>query len=155
MAIEIPERNQSPQNKYCREILPGVWVDVYEVLNAFKTGDAAIDHAVKKLLAPGQRGAKDRLTDCNEAIQSINRSIQIQQLQFVTPEGEKLGVSQITKTHEIIGNKYYWVRDKATGGYTVTFIPTALLESDEIIGIIRKGLYGPIELPLFLQDIAE
>ena len=64
-----------PRNKYDREILPGVYVDVYDVLGAFKTNSTAIDHAVKKLLAPGQRGVKDRITDLNEAIESIQREI--------------------------------------------------------------------------------
>lgn len=64
-----------PRNKYDREILPGVHVDVYDVLGVFKTDSAAIDHAVKKLLAPGHRGVKDRITDLNEAINSIQREI--------------------------------------------------------------------------------
>ena len=63
------------RNKYDREILPGVHVDVYDVLAAFTTNSAAIDHAVKKLLAPGQRGVKDRVTDLKEAISSIQREI--------------------------------------------------------------------------------
>lgn len=63
------------RNKYDREILPGVYVDVYDVLGAFPTESPAIDHAVKKLLAPGQRGVKDRITDLNEAIGSIQREI--------------------------------------------------------------------------------
>lgn len=62
-----------------REIKPGVNVDVYDVLNAFKTGSAAIDHAVKKLLAPGQRGVKPRGQDLREAIASIERAIQIEE----------------------------------------------------------------------------
>lgn len=65
-------------NKYSREIKPGVFVDVYDVLNAFKTGSAAVDHAVKKLLAPGQRGVKSREQDLNEAIASIRRAVEIE-----------------------------------------------------------------------------
>lgn len=65
-------------NKYSREIKPGVFVDVYDVLNAFKTGSAAVDHAVKKLLAPGQRGVKPREQDLKEAIASIERAIEIE-----------------------------------------------------------------------------
>lgn len=70
----VPGR-QHPRNKYDREILPGVHVDVYDVLAAFTTNSAAIDHAVKKLLAPGQRGVKDRVTDLKEAVSSIQREI--------------------------------------------------------------------------------
>lgn len=64
-----------PRNKYDRQIIPGVYVDVYDVLQAFDPQSKAIDHAVKKLLAPGQRGVKDRITDLKEAISSIQREI--------------------------------------------------------------------------------
>jgi len=67
-------------NKYDRTIV-GKYnsgkcvVDVYRVLNAFPTGSPEIDHAVKKLLAAGKRGAKDELQDLKEAIQSIEARI--------------------------------------------------------------------------------
>ena len=71
----------APQaNKYDRTIIGKYGsgkcvVDVYRVLNAFPTGSPEIDHALKKLLAPGQRGAKDELQDLREAIQSIEARI--------------------------------------------------------------------------------
>lgn len=52
-------------------------VDVYDVLVAFGVENPAIQHAVKKLLCAGQRGAKDLETDLHEAQQSISRAIQI------------------------------------------------------------------------------
>jgi hypothetical protein len=52
-------------------------VDVYDVLVAFGVENPAIQHAVKKLLCAGQRGAKDLETDLHEAAQSISRAIQI------------------------------------------------------------------------------
>jgi hypothetical protein len=67
-------------NKYDRTIV-GKYnsgkcvVDVYRVLNAFPTGSPEIDHAVKKLLAAGKRGAKDELQDLREAVQSIEARI--------------------------------------------------------------------------------
>ncbi len=66
----------APRNKYDREIAPGLWVDVYDVLDAFKVTRSAVAHAVKKLLAPGQRGVKEELTDLKEARDSIDRAIQ-------------------------------------------------------------------------------
>lgn len=36
----------------------------------------AIGHAVKKLLMAGQRGAKDRATDLEEAITAIQRAME-------------------------------------------------------------------------------
>lgn len=65
-----------PRNKYDREIVPGVFVDVYDVLSAFKVTSAAIAHAIKKLLAPGQRGVKDCRQDVAEARDSLDREIQ-------------------------------------------------------------------------------
>jgi hypothetical protein len=69
-------------NKYHREIEPGVYVDVYDVLGAFTGGVSerikpAVDHAIKKLLAPGQRGVKGELQDLEEARDSLNRAIQL------------------------------------------------------------------------------
>ena len=71
----------APQaNKYDRTILGKYGsgkctVDVYRVLNAFPSGSPEIDHALKKLLAPGKRGVKDELQDLEEAIQSIEARI--------------------------------------------------------------------------------
>lgn len=53
-------------------------VDVYDVLTAYGVTCPAVAHAVKKLLMPGQRGAKDRLQDLNEAKQSIERAIELE-----------------------------------------------------------------------------
>ena len=50
-------------------------VDVYRVLDAFKTDSAAIDHAIKKLLCGGLRGNKNRLQDYKEAIRSIDEAL--------------------------------------------------------------------------------
>lgn len=46
---------------------------MYDVLRAFNVTDPAIAHAVKKLLAPGQRnGGKSMHKDMMEAAWSIN-----------------------------------------------------------------------------------
>lgn len=52
-------------------------VDVYDVLRAFAVTDPAIQHAVKKLLCTGNRGHKDRKQDLEEAVQSIERAIDV------------------------------------------------------------------------------
>ena len=58
-----------------------VQADVYDVLKAFEVTCPATQHAIKKLLNAGPRGAKDTLTDLNEAIVSIERA-----KQFITQE---------------------------------------------------------------------
>ena len=67
------------KNKYLREIKPGVFVDVYDVLKAYEITCPAMQHAVKKCLAAGQRGVKDSVQDMKEAIASIDRSIELEQ----------------------------------------------------------------------------
>ena len=80
----------APQaNKYDRTIIGKYGtgkctVDVYRVLNAFPSGSPEIDHALKKLLAPGKRGVKDELQDLKEAIQSIEARIS-----YIGDQGEK------------------------------------------------------------------
>lgn len=69
-----------PRSKYHREIKPGVWIDVYDVLEAFSVTNSADAHAIKKLLMPGTRGHKDAVTDRREAIASIERAIELEQV---------------------------------------------------------------------------
>lgn len=74
------------KNKYSRKIKTislgnvdhAIYVDVYDVLTAFEVVNPAMAHAVKKMLAPGQRGAKDTIQDMKEAIQSIERAIELE-----------------------------------------------------------------------------
>ena len=81
VAASDKKRSKTTKNKYQREIKPGVFVDVYDVLKAFNVTCPAMAHGIKKCLAPGQRGVKDSIQDKNEAIASIKRSIEM--------EGEK------------------------------------------------------------------
>lgn len=65
-----------PTNKYQRTI-KGITVDVYDVLAAFDVTCQARGHAIKKLLMAGQRGHKDEAQDLREAVQAIERSIEL------------------------------------------------------------------------------
>lgn len=69
---------EKPMNKYKREIKPGVEVDIYDVLIAWNVTNPAIQHAIKKLLQPGQRGNKDATQDLQEAMLSIGRAIELE-----------------------------------------------------------------------------
>lgn len=73
------DREEAPRSKYHREIKPGVFVDVYDVLHAFSVTNPALQHAIKKALAPGQRGHKDRATDMDEIVQSAIRARELEQ----------------------------------------------------------------------------
>lgn len=52
-------------------------IDVYRALDLFGVTHPAIQHAVKKLLCAGQRGTKDYERDLREAVDSINRALQM------------------------------------------------------------------------------
>lgn len=65
-------------NKYQREIKPGVFVDVYDVLKAFSVVNPALQHLVKKALAVGQRGHKDAAEDLQDIIDSAIRAKELE-----------------------------------------------------------------------------
>lgn len=69
--------NKPPHNKYMREIKPGVWVDVYDVIQAWKVTNSAQQHLIKKALQGGQRGHKDYETDMHDIIASATRAIEL------------------------------------------------------------------------------
>ena len=54
------------------------WVDVYDILVAYVVTNPADAHAIKKMLCPGQRGAKDGIQDRQEAIVSLQRAIELE-----------------------------------------------------------------------------
>jgi len=66
----LSEELANKYNKPCK----GITIDVYDVLKAFDVTCPAMQHAIKKCLMAGKRGAKDATQDMNEAIQSIERS---------------------------------------------------------------------------------
>lgn len=61
--------------KYNREIKPGTFVDVYDVLYAFKVTDPCLQHLIKKALAAGQRGHKDARQDLVDIRDSAQRAL--------------------------------------------------------------------------------
>lgn len=66
-------------SKYHREIKPGVFVDVYDVLQAWAVSNPALQHLIKKALQPGERGHKDLETDMNDIIASAKRAKELEQ----------------------------------------------------------------------------
>lgn len=72
----------SPLNKYSRVLRSGELLDVYDVLDAFKVENPAVQHALKKMLCSGSRGYKDYQTDIQEAIDSLERAKSFAPLPF-------------------------------------------------------------------------
>ena len=83
--IKNPEPEVDIGTKYHKQV-PGVVIDVYDVLIAFDVTNPAIQHAVKKLLMPGLRGSKDKLKDLREAENSVKRAIAIEE--WLKPENK-------------------------------------------------------------------
>jgi len=54
------------------------WIDVYRVLDLFGVSNPCLQHAIKKLLCAGQRGAKDERKDIEEAVSSLVRYLEMQ-----------------------------------------------------------------------------
>lgn len=52
-------------------------IDVYRVLGLFDVDSHEVGHAIKKLLCSGQRGAKDHKQDIQEAVDSLNRHLEM------------------------------------------------------------------------------
>lgn len=66
--------SDAPRSKYHREIKPGVWVDVYDVLSAWQVQNPALQHLIKKALQPGARGHKSREQDLSDIVASAVRA---------------------------------------------------------------------------------
>jgi hypothetical protein len=85
-----PMNPEKPLNRYQRQLKKAYYSDVdlsactilidfYDVINAFNVTNPATQHAIKKLLASGQRGYKDTQQDLDEAIQSIQRAKELEE----------------------------------------------------------------------------
>lgn len=61
-------------NHYFKPVAHLEHIDVYRVLSLFNVTDPCLQHAVKKLLVAGGRGAgKDEAKDIQEAIDTLER----------------------------------------------------------------------------------
>lgn len=69
-------------------------IDVYRVLELFNVTHPALQHAAKKILAAGGRGAKDWEKDVQEAIDSLNRALQMRE------EDDKCNATMLDTAHD-------------------------------------------------------
>lgn len=67
------KKETKKHNHYHKDVSHLDFIDVYRVLDLYGVSDAAIGHAIKKLLVAGGRGAKDIHKDIQEAIDSLTR----------------------------------------------------------------------------------
>lgn len=52
-------------------------VDIYRIFDLWEVTDPCAQHAIKKLMAAGKRGAKDSTQDFKEARDTLNRKLQM------------------------------------------------------------------------------
>lgn len=81
--------NEVVRNKYMREIAPGVWVDVYDVLYAFGVTDPCLQHLIKKALATGVRGHKSTREDLIDIRDSAIRAVEHYDKMNLVDESQK------------------------------------------------------------------
>lgn len=70
--------NGVTKNKYSREIKPGAYVDVYDVLKAWDVRNPALQHLIKKALQAGNRGHKDLMEDLQDILDSAKRAVELE-----------------------------------------------------------------------------
>lgn len=67
-------------NHYFKNVAQLSTVDVYKVCELFEIDDpsGAMQHAIKKLLVSGKRGAgKDKIKDIQEAVDTLQRKLEM------------------------------------------------------------------------------
>lgn len=60
-------------DQYKKDVSGLKFIDVYRLCKLFNVTDPCIQHAVKKLLCAGKRGAKSESQDVQEAIDTLQR----------------------------------------------------------------------------------
>jgi hypothetical protein len=69
--------NAGKEFKHYFKECPYSHIDVYRVIELFGVTHPALQHAIKKLLVAGGRGAKDAMKDVLEAAVACNRYIEM------------------------------------------------------------------------------
>ena len=64
-------------NHYFKDVSHLEILDVYRVIDLFAVTNPCHQHAIKKILCCGQRGAKDAAKDTQEAIDSLKRALEM------------------------------------------------------------------------------
>ena len=70
--------NSYIDNPYIVDISKYNKLDIYRILKLYEVSDPCLQHAIKKLLCAGKRGSKNFLQDVNEAMQSLQRFLEMQ-----------------------------------------------------------------------------
>ncbi len=74
------DRSKPKHSHYHKDVSQYDTIDVYAVCKIFDVQDTSgcLQHAIKKLLVTGKRGHKDRQTDIQNAIDTLNRLLELE-----------------------------------------------------------------------------
>ena len=104
-------------------------IDVYRVLQLFGVTDPCLQHAIKKLLCAGVRGVKDQSKDIQEAIDALNRSLEMRREDYM-----KVSTEQVTCTKEFGSSECGYSGDRRIGGCDGSFRRCKELKNIENFG---------------------
>lgn len=62
---------------YFKSVIGLNYIDIYRIFKLYNVTDPCLQHAIKKLILAGERGAKDQFKDVSEAKDTIERWIDI------------------------------------------------------------------------------
>lgn len=79
-------------NHYYRDIAHLKKIDIYRFCELYDV-TGPLEHALKKIACAGERGVKDTIKDLGEAIDSINRKIEMIHEDSLKPTGYIEGVA--------------------------------------------------------------
>ena len=77
--FKLKDDSQKPKHShYHKDVSQYNTIDIYVICDLYvKDNSGCIQHAVKKLLCCGERGVKDNVKDLQEAIDTIQRKIEM------------------------------------------------------------------------------
>lgn len=62
---------------YKKDVSQLVLIDIYRFLDLFEVNHPCAQHAIKKISCAGKRGSKDKKQDIQEAIDTLNRMLEM------------------------------------------------------------------------------
>lgn len=78
--MRVTPKSEKKHSHYHKSVSGYDTIDIYVICDLYvKDNSGCIQHAVKKLLCCGNRGVKDNVKDLQEAIDTIQRKIEILQ----------------------------------------------------------------------------
>ena len=71
------EDKQQKHQHYKKDVKHLDYIDVYRIIELYELHDPCFQHALKKILVPGERGHKDLTKDINDIIDTMQRKLEM------------------------------------------------------------------------------